>query len=270
MTTPPESKLRGNLIADTSIRQPIFILMLMLLAIVIGGLAYTTLPVNLIPDIDVPTVSVVIPYPGAGPESVADQVAKPVEDQLKTLSGVKHITSSSSEGRTTLVVEFENSVNGNQAMQDVRDKVNATIPTLPSDVKDPIFQKLDPNQQPILTVAIVSDKGRSPLELRTLVDDEIVPRLQQAGGVGSVTVNGGQVRQINVWMNLTQLSADRILPAQISQAIADANDNEGLGTIHTGERDVGVRAPSMLQAPADITRVQITGTPYRISVDQER
>src|SRR4051812_46895831 len=69
MTTPPEPKLRGNLIADTSIRQPIFVLMLMLLAIVIGGLAYTSLPVNLIPDIDIPTVSVVIPYPGAGPES---------------------------------------------------------------------------------------------------------------------------------------------------------------------------------------------------------
>jgi HAE1 family hydrophobic/amphiphilic exporter-1 len=264
MSAPPESQLHGNPIADTSIRQPIFILMLMLLAIVIGGLAYTTLPVNLIPDIDLPTVAVVIPYPGAGPESMADQVAKPVEDQLKTLSGVKHITSSSIEGRTTLVVEFESNVNGNQAMQDVRDKVNATIPTLPRDVKDPIYQKFDPNQQPILTVAIVGPPGQSPLELRTLVDDQIVPRLQQAGGVGSVTVNGGQVRQINVWMDLNQLSADRVLPAQISQSIADANDNQGLGTIHTGSQDVGVRAPSMLQSPDDIARVQITGTPYRV------
>jgi HAE1 family hydrophobic/amphiphilic exporter-1 len=265
MTTPPEPKLRGNLIADTSIRQPIFILMLMLLAIVIGGLAYTSLPVNLIPDIDLPTISVVIPYPGAGPESMADQVAKPVEDQLKTLSGVRHITSSSIEGRTTLVVEFESNVNGNQAMQDVRDKVNATIPSLPRDVQDPIYQKFDPNQQPILTVAITSQNGRSPLELRTLVDDEIVPRLQQAGGVGSVSVNGGQVRQINVWMDLNQLSARGVLPGQISQAIDDANANQGLGTIHTGQEDIGVRAPSMLQTPQDIARVQITGTPYRVS-----
>ncbi len=265
MTTPPEPKLRGNAIADTSIRQPIFILMLMLLAIVIGGLAYTTLPVNLIPDIDLPTISVVIPYPGAGPESMADQVAKPVEDQLKTLRGVKHITSSSIEGRTTLVVEFESNVNGNQAMQDVRDKVNATIPSLPRDVQDPIYQKFDPNQQPILTVAITSQNRRSPLELRTLVDDEIVPRLQQAGGVGSVSVNGGQVRQINVWMDLNQLSARGVLPGQISQAIDDANANQGLGTIHTGQEDIGVRAPSMLQQPADIARVQITGTPYRVS-----
>jgi hydrophobic/amphiphilic exporter-1 (mainly G- bacteria), HAE1 family len=265
MTAPPEPKLHGNLIADTAIRQPIFILMLMLLAIVIGGLAYTTLPVNLIPDIDLPTISVVIPYPGAGPESMADQVTKPVEDQLKTLSGVRHITSSSIEGRATLVIEFESSINANQAMQDVRDKVNATIPVLPRDVGDPIYQKSDPNQQPILSVAIVSQGQRSPLELRTLVDDEIVPRLQQASGVGSVTVSGGQVRQINVWMDLNQLSARRILPGQISQAIDDANANQGLGTIHTGNADIGVRAPSMLQRPSDIGRVQITGTPYRIS-----
>ncbi len=265
MTAPPEPKLRGNPIADTSIRQPIFILMLVLLGLVVGALAYSTLPLNLTPDIDLPTISVVIPYPGAGPESMADQVARPVEDQLKTLSGVRHITSSSIEGATSLVIEFESNVNINQAMQDVRDKVNATLPTLPRDVKDPIYQKFDFNQQPILTVAITSQNGRSPLELRTLIDDEIVPRLQQAGGVGSVTVNGGQLRQINVWMDLNQLSARSILPAQISQAIDDANANQGLGTIHTGQQDIGVRAPSMLQQPADIARVQITGTPYRVS-----
>jgi len=265
MTAPPEPKLCGNPIADTSIRQPIFILMLVLLGLVVGALAYSTLPLNLTPDIDLPTISVVIPYPGAGPESMADQVARPVEDQLKTLSGVRHITSSSIEGATSLVIEFESNVNINQAMQDVRDKVNATLPTLPRDVKDPIYQKFDFNQQPILTVAITSQNGRSPLELRTLIDDEIVPRLQQAGGVGSVTVNGGQLRQINVWMDLNQLSARSILPAQISQAIDDANANQGLGTIHTGQQDIGVRAPSMLQQPADIARVQITGTPYRVS-----
>jgi len=139
MTVQPEPKLQGNLIADTSIRQPIFVLMLMLLAIVIGGLAYTTLPVNLTPDIDLPSVSVVIPFPGASPESMAEQVAKPVEDQLKTLSGVKHITSSSMEGLTSLGIEFESSVNRSQAMQDVRDKVSATLPSLPSGVKDPLY-----------------------------------------------------------------------------------------------------------------------------------
>src|ERR1041385_1651362 len=102
-------KLYGNPIADTAIRQPVFITMIMLLAVVIGLLGYTTLPVNLFPDIAIPIVAISVPYPGAGPESVADQVARPIEDRLNTLNGVKHITSTSSEGITQIVVEFDTS-----------------------------------------------------------------------------------------------------------------------------------------------------------------
>ncbi|HMA36509.1 MAG TPA: efflux RND transporter permease subunit, partial [Chloroflexia bacterium] len=263
MTILPPPRLRGNPIADTAIRQPIFILMLMMLALVVGGVAYTTLPVNLLPDIDVPTVAVTLPYPGANAESVVDQVVRPVEDQVATLSGVKHVTSTASEGAATLVIEFENSTNVNQALQDVRDKVNATLPRLPRDLKTPIYQKFDPNQQPILSVAITG-AGRSPLQLRTLVDNEIVPRLEQVSGVGAVTSSGGQVRQINVLMDGQQLAVKRLVPAQIAQAIDAANASQSLGTIHTGSQDFDLRAPSMLATPADIGQVQITGTPYRV------
>lgn len=264
MALPNPPRLRGNLIADTSIRQPIFILMIMLLALVVGGLAYVNLPVNLLPDIDVPTVAVTLPYPGANAESVVDQVVRPVEDQLETLSGVKHVTANASEGAATLVIEFESTVNVNQALQDVRDKVNATLPRLPHDLKTPIYQKFDPNQQPILSVAITAGGGRSPLQLRTLVDDEIVPRLEQVSGVGAVTSSGGQIRQINVLMNGQQLAIKRLVPAQLAQALDAANASQSLGTIHTGGQDFDLRAPSMLTSPDDISLVQITGTPYRV------
>ena len=88
-----------------------------------------SLPVNLLPDISIPIVAVIVPYPGAGPESVADQVAKPIEDQLNTINGVKHITSNIQRGRRRRsIVEFETSVDVNQAEQDVREKVNAVMP----------------------------------------------------------------------------------------------------------------------------------------------
>lgn len=253
-------------ISDTSIKQPVFITMLMLLAIVIGALAYTTLPVNLLPDISVPIVAVSVPYPGAGPESVADQVARPIEDTLNTLNGVKHITSNSSEGIALIIVEFDTNVNVDQAEQGVRDKINAVRPLLPRDVRDPVFFKFDPNDFPILTLAVATEGSRSPLELRKLVDDEIVPRLQRVEGVGSVTVTGGQVRQINVQMDLNKLKAYQILPVQITRALQQANTNFGLGTVGagTGDQDVGLRAPSMLQTIDDIARVQVTGTPYTI------
>jgi hydrophobic/amphiphilic exporter-1 (mainly G- bacteria), HAE1 family len=261
--SPPE-KLDGIAIADTSIRQPVFITMLMLLTVVIGALAYSSLPVNLLPDIDIPTVAVIMTYPGAGAESMADQVAKPLEDQLQTLNGLDHITSVNREGVTQLIVAFKTNIGVDRGLQDVRDKVNAVIPSLPRDVRDPVFFKFDPNQSPIITMAVASKSGRSPLELRTLIDDEIVPRLQQAQGVGAITVNGGQERQINVQMDLSKLKAWRILPAQITQAIQSANANQGLGTITADNRDINLRAPSMLQTPQDIARIQITGTPYRV------
>jgi hydrophobic/amphiphilic exporter-1 (mainly G- bacteria), HAE1 family len=257
-------KLYGNPIADTAIRQPVFIAMLMLLALTIGLISYRTLAVNLFPDIAIPVVAVAVPYPGAGPESVAEQVAKPIEDRLNTLSGVKHITSTSSEGIAQVVVEFDTNVDVDLAEQDVRERVNAVRPSLPDDVKDPTFFKFDINDLPILEVAVSAEGGKTPLELRKLVDDDIAPRLERVSGVGSVTVSGGQVRQINVQMDLNKLKALQILPAQITRSIQQANSNLGLGTVTTGDTDISLRAPSMIDNPQDIARIQITGTAFRI------
>jgi HAE1 family hydrophobic/amphiphilic exporter-1 len=257
-------KLYGNPIADTAIRQPVFITMIMLLAITIGVIGYSTLPVNLFPDIAIPIVAVSVPYPGAGPESVADQVARPIEDRLNTLNGVKHITSTSSEGIAQITVEFDTNVNVDNAEQEVRERVNAVKPTLPRDVRDPTFFKFDINDLPILSVAVSAESGKTPLELRKLVDDDIAPRLERIPGVGSVTVSGGQVRQINVQMDLNRLKALQILPAQLTRAIQQANTNLGLGSVTAGDQDISLRAPSMIAKPEDIARVQITGTPYRI------
>src|SRR5262245_57258798 len=172
-------KLYGNPIADTSIRQPVFITMIMLLAIVIGLLGYRTLPVNLFPDIAIPIVAVSVPYPGAGPESVADQVARPIEDRLNTLNGVKHITSTSNEGIAQIIVEFDTTKDIDIAEQEVRERVNGVMPTLPQDVRDPTFFKFDINDLPILEAAVSAEAGMTPLELRKLVDDDIAPRLER-------------------------------------------------------------------------------------------
>jgi hydrophobic/amphiphilic exporter-1 (mainly G- bacteria), HAE1 family len=257
-------KLYGNPIADTAIRQPVFITMIMLLAIVIGFLGYRTLPVNLFPDIAIPIVAVSVPYPGAGPESVADQVARPIEDRLNTLNGVKHITSTSNEGFAQIIVEFDTNKDIDIAEQEVRERVNGVMPTLPEDVRDPTFFKFDINDLPILEAAVSAEGGMTPLALRKLVDDDIAPRLERIPGVGSVTVSGGEVRQINVQMDLNKLKSLQVLPAQLTRAIQQANTNLGLGSITVGDKDISLRAPSMLQTPADIARVQITGTPYRI------
>lgn len=258
-------ELNGSPIADMSIRQPVFITMIMLALMVVGLLAYSRLPVNLYPDISVPIVAVQLLYTGAGPESVADQVAKPVEDTLISLSGVKNITSNSYEGATLITIEFETGVDVDVAEQDVRSKVNAIMPSLPSEVDDPMFFKFDPEAIPVISLVVFSKGEKSPVELREVVDDDIIPYLQRIQGVGSVTVSGGQQRQINVLLDLDKLQSRRILPVLVTRAIQNANINRGLGDINAGTVDMSLRAPSMYETPQDIGRTQITGTPYRIS-----
>lgn len=263
-STNSEPELNGVFIADTSIKQPVFITMLMVLVIVLGLLSFSTLPVNLFPDFEIPIIAVTMAYPGASPESVAEQVAEPIENELATISGIKNITTTANEGFVIILVEFSTGIDVDDADRDVREKVNAVIPQLPSEVEDPIFQQFDPGELPVLSVAVSSDGSLSPLELRKLIDDDIVPQLQRIEGVGSVEVDGGLVRQINVLLNLDMITARQIAPSQIVNTIRNANANLGLGDINAGAQDINLRAPSMIQSPEDITNIQITGTPYRI------
>jgi HAE1 family hydrophobic/amphiphilic exporter-1 len=259
-----EPELNGVAISDTSIRQPVFITMIMLLIVTMGLLSYSSLPVNLYPDFSIPIVAVQVIYPGASPDSVAEQVSEPVEDALISLSGVKHITSESYEGANMITVEFATDVDVDVAEQDVRSKVNAILPQLPADVEDPLFFKFDPQEIPVISMAVFSQGERTPVELRKVIEDDIIPQLQRIQGVGSVTINGGQQRQINVLLDLEKLQARQILPSMVTQAVQRANINRGLGSINTGELDIALRAPSMFQEPQDIASARITGTPYRI------
>ncbi|MCX6015829.1 MAG: efflux RND transporter permease subunit [Chloroflexales bacterium] len=264
-TRESREKLNGMGISDTAIRQPVFITMMMLLAITFGILSYTTLPVNLLPEISVPIVAVTVAYPGAGPSSVVDQVAKPIEQAVNTLSGIKHITSTSSDGQVVLVLQFNDGTDPTQAEQDVRGKVNSIRNSLPRDIREPIYFRFDPNQAAIISVAISPKTTTDPLVLRDIIDNEIVPRLQSATGVGSVTVQGGLTRQINVNMKLDKLQAYGLIPAQLIGALQSANANLGLGSITAGSQDISLRAPSMLNGIADIGTIQITGSNYTIN-----
>ena len=265
MASKPPEMLKGMGIADTAIRQPVFITMLMLLAVTFGILSYTSIPVNLLPEINIPIVAVTISYPGAGPNSVVEQVAKPVEQVMNTISGIKHITSTSSDGQVIFVLEFNESVDISQAETDVREKINTIRNSLPRDIREPIFARFDPNQAAIVSIAISPIENIDPLTLRDRINDEIVPRLQRAQGVGSISVNGGLTRQINVSMKLDKLQAYGLIPAQLIGSLQSANANLGLGSMSAGTQDVNLRAPSMLTGIEDIGKIQITGTNYTIA-----
>lgn len=264
-STRPRERLKGMAISDVSIQQPVFVTMMMLLAVVIGLLAYRSLPVNNLPDFSVPTVSITISYTGAGPETIAQEVVEPIEETLNTLSGVDTISSTASEGQAQISITFLDTVDTNQAIQDVREKVNAVVPSLPDGTGDPVFVQFDSDAMPVLQVAVASDGSLSPLELRQLIDDTFSPAIQRMEGVGSVTVSGGEQRQINVLMDLSRLSAYQVIPSQISSAISSANTNLGLGNMDSGDQNISLRAPTQIQSLDDIGNLRISGSTVRIS-----
>jgi len=261
MSTPDRPPvLNGNPIADTAIRQPIFILMFMILLVVVGLLGYRALPVNFLPDFSIATVTVNVGYPGADPETVADQIAKPVEDTLTTIPGISHITSTANEGSAQFTIEFDDSVAPTEAIQDVREKVNAVIPRLPDGVQTPIFRQFDPNSSPVLQLAVASRGKMTPLELRTYIDDVAAPLAERVPGVGAVDVSGGQQRQIHVYLQLDRLQALQIAPSQVSNAIGAANTNLGLGTINSSDQTITLRTTGLIKQPADIAQLPIGNT----------
>jgi HAE1 family hydrophobic/amphiphilic exporter-1 len=257
-------ELNGMIVSDTSIRRPVLVTMLMLLVVVLGGLSFATLPINLFPDFNVTNISVTIRYPGASPSSVTEQVVIPVEDEIAAVSGVNHITSNASQGVARITVEFPNDVPADDAEQDVRQAVNQAVPDLPDQAEDPVFEQLGPQSQPVLRLAIAGQGDRSDIELRRLVDDDIVPQVQQLEGVGSVDVSGGRERQINVLLDLFQIQSRAIAPSQVVNTISMANTELGLGDVRAEDSEIGLRAPSIIQEPEDIADLTIMGTDYPV------
>ena len=195
-------------LANISIRQPVLIAMMILGLVIVGIIGYLKIPVDLMPDITAPIVSVTTVYPGASPDEVKSIVTEPLEEGIGSLNGVKTVTSNSSENVSSITVEFNLEYSAVQAASDVRERVAAVRGTFPNDVQDPVIQRFEFGQLPILTIAIadLSDQTK-PDELRRLVDDKIKPRLDRVDGVADVAVSGGLVREIEIALKLDEMRA---------------------------------------------------------------
>jgi len=241
---------------NLSIKQPVFMSMILVAGIVLGLVAYTTMPVTLYPDVEFPVVVVKTIYPGAGPQEVEDQITAVLEDQLTTVAGLDSIESTSAEGVSTIVMQFDLDLAVDAVTQDVRDKVNLVRNQLPDDIYEPIIQTFDPDDQPILSFSVADTSGRlSLLELRDLAEEEIQNPLERIPDVSAVEVSGGQVREIQVNLDVNALQSRRISPQQVTAALQAANINLPGGAVEEGDTEFLVRTPGDLQTLDDIRNV---------------
>ena len=223
-----------------AISRPVFILMIVLGAFLMGTISYRSMRVEQNPEVSFGTITVVTTYPGASPDDINELLTRPIEQSISGVNGIRDITSTSQEGSSVVVVQFELGINENVALDDVRSKVDTILNTLPKDADKPTVSKQDNSSQPVLYLAINS-KTLDSRDLRTLMDDKLADRFAQIQGVASATVQGGDIREIQV-----QLQRDRLLQYglginDVRNAVAGASINAPAGRIVEGAREYTVR-----------------------------
>jgi HAE1 family hydrophobic/amphiphilic exporter-1 len=256
-------------ITRTSINQPVFATMVMAALVVLGAFSYRLLPVEQMPEINMPVVWITVPYPGASPESIESDVIKPIENVINSVDGVKNLYATAREGMAMLEIEFRLDTDISVAAQEVRDKIANIRSALPRDIRDPTVSRAtnDTTQGPVVALVVYSDK-RSLREVSTLVEQQIVKRLQNSPGVGNVYVSGALERQIQIFLRPEQLQSYRVGVDQVIAAIQAANQDLPAGSISTGRYEQLVRVEGRIKDPRGFERIIVAnqgGAPVYLS-----
>lgn len=243
-------------LSDLSIRRPVFAIMLILSCAVLGVYSYLRLGIDIWPDVEFPFATVTVIYPGAGPEEMETQVVKPIEDEVTTVAGIKSVTSVCQEGLAFIFIEFNLGTKIDFAALEVKDKVDAIRPLLPTDIEPPIISKFDVNDQPIINLAVRSNR---PLEeVYEIADDVVKQRLARVEGLAQVSLEGGKLREIEIALSRSQMRAYDLTVMQVIQSLQMANLNLPSGRIEQGRRDVTIRMAGEYTQPEQIAELQIS------------
>ncbi len=234
-------------ITKISIRHPVFATMVMVALMVLGLFSYRGLGLESMPNVDIPHVWVQVNYPGASPEQVENDITRPLEDVINTVSGVKTIRSNSWEGRSGISVEFQLSANMDKVMQDLRDKISRIRPSFPREAKEPFINREEGDNARAIVELALSSPTRSLRDLSTLTEQVVTKRLQGVAGVGQVRVNGTTSRQIQVNLKPEQLSNQRIGVDEVLRAIQATNTNLPAGNISYGAAESLVRVEGKIK-----------------------
>jgi HAE1 family hydrophobic/amphiphilic exporter-1 len=242
-------------ITRVSINNPVFATMVMVAITVLGLFSYARLPVEQMPEVNLPFLIVNTAYPGASPEQIEVDITKPLENAINGVAGVKLIRSVSLEGQSSVFAEFRLDTDMMRAMQDVRDKVALVRPGFPRDAKDPFVLRADTeNQEPVVSLAVMS-KTVTLRELTSLTDQTIVKGLENVPGVARIDVNGKVTRQILVQIKPNALNALGIGVDQVMNAIRAANQDVPAGRLSRGQSDTIVRIEGKIRDPAQFARI---------------
>jgi multidrug efflux pump len=219
---------------------------MMVAILVIGLVAYTTLPISALPEADYPTIQVQTFYPGASPQVMSSAVTAPLERQFGQVAGLTQMTSTSSDGSSIVVLQFSLNLNIDVAEQEVQAAINAAQGYLPTDLPvPPVYSKVNPADAPVLTLALTSDT--LPLsKVEDLVDSRLAPKISQLNGVGLVTISGGNKPAVRIQANPVALSSYGINLEDVRSALVNASVNSAKGSFDGPAQNFQINANDQL------------------------
>ncbi|MGP3777260.1 efflux RND transporter permease subunit [Halanaerobium saccharolyticum] len=242
-------------ISNFSISRRITTAMIVLLVVLIGIIAFSRLKVDLYPDVTFPGAAIVTSYSGVGPEEIENLITKPVESSVSTVTGVKSVSSTSDTGQSTIVVEFEWGTDMDFAVLDLRQQIDLISGFLPDEADDTLIFKFDPAMFPILSYGITGEQNLA--DLKTEVEDNIVPRLERLPGVAQVNLDGGLTREILVSLEGDKLYNYGIDFSTVNGILAQENVNVSAGEIQRGDRNLLIRTMGKFNSIDDIRNINI-------------
>jgi len=247
-------------LANLSVDRPLAISMVLVALVLLGLFSLPRLAVDLYPEMELPFVAIVTSYEGAAPAEVEKLVTKPVESAVATVSNVSEIHSVSQNGSSLVLILFKWGTDVDDAVNDLREKVDQMKGMLPDGAQTPRTMKADPNSQPIISFAVT---GGDVVKLKKIAEDTIRPRLERIEGVASVNVNGGREREIKVMLDKAKLDAYYLGVNQVIQGLAGDNISGTAGTVEKGASEMSLRVIGEYSSLEDLRNVRIslpTGT----------
>ncbi|PKK89094.1 MAG: acriflavin resistance protein [Candidatus Wallbacteria bacterium HGW-Wallbacteria-1] len=252
-------------LSSFSINRPVMTVMGTLLVMILGGVSLRNLPIDLMPDISMPRLSISTNYGNASPEEVEELITRPIEEAVAAVPGVEEIESDSGEGRSRVSISFVWGTDIDAASNDVRDRLDRIIARLPDDADRPTMRKFSPSDFPILVLGVASDLD--PTVLRTMIDNQVKFRVERVNGVAAIDIRGGNEREIHIDLDQWRMKAMKISLNQIISRIRDSNVNLPAGSIHLGNMDIRLRTPgtfNSLEQLADTVVAMVDDAPVKV------
>ncbi|MDT3699352.1 MAG: efflux RND transporter permease subunit [Thermincola sp.] len=248
-------------LTELAIKRPSAMSMIIMFFIVLGIFGYSKIGSDLFPKANMPIVTIVAQYPGAGPEEMEGQVTNQIEEAVASLSGLKTSRSYIYEGVSFTVLEFTMSTNADYAAMDAQKAVDKAMMQLPPDIEKPLVQKIDMNAEPIMVLAVTGEKPLS--EIYETANDTVKARLETVPGVAGISVVGGQKQQVRVEIDRTKMESYGVAANQIIQLLKAENINVPSGNINNNRIQYDVRLVGKFKTVKDIENLPVhlvTGT----------